>query len=116
MTLLVETAGYEKCLPFLNAHNGLFFLDGMIIIECREPVTGRPTGEIIFDALTDSVIHFKGDRFGRPFLSPDSRKLVTVSHDSTGTTLLVQRLTGTHTIEAFACLSLLLFPVQFDMS
>ena len=69
--------------------------DGMIIIECREPVTGRQTGEIVFDALTDTVVHFKGDRLGSPYLSPDSRKLVTVSHEPTGgTTLLVQHLTG----------------------
>ncbi|CAG7822035.1 unnamed protein product [Allacma fusca] len=80
-----------NCVPETVQFSGLY---GMIIIECREPVTGRQTGEIVFDALTDSVIHYKGDRFGKPYLSPDSRKLVTVSHDTTGTTLLVQRLTA----------------------
>ena len=68
--------------------------DGMVIIECFEPVTKRPTGQLVLDALTDSVIYYKGDRFGEPYLSPDSRKLITVSHDDDGTTLLLQLLLG----------------------
>lgn len=69
-------------------------LDGMIIVECFEPVTNRPTGQLVLDALSDSVIYYKGDRFGRPYLSPDSRKLVTVSHGADGTTLLLLYVRG----------------------
>jgi hypothetical protein len=64
-------------------------------VECFEPVTNRPTGQLVLDALTDSVIYYKGDRSGRPYLSPDSRKVVTVSHGNDGTTLLLQLVRGT---------------------
>lgn len=63
-------------------------------MECFEPVTNKPTGQLILDALSDSVVYYKGDRFGRPYLSPDSRKLVTVSHGSDGTTLLLLYIRG----------------------
>jgi hypothetical protein len=63
-------------------------------VECFEPVTNRPTGQLVLDSLTDSVIYYKGDRFGRPYLSPDSRKLVTVSHSTDGTTLYLQLIRG----------------------
>jgi len=68
--------------------------DGMIIIECYEPVTLKHSGQLVLDAMTDAVVHFKSDRFGRPYLSPDSRKLVTVSHGPDGTTLLLQLVKG----------------------
>ncbi len=70
------------------------YVDGMVIVECFEPVTNRPTGQLVMDALSDSVVYYKGDRFGRPYLSPDSRKLVTVSHGSDGTTLLLLYVRG----------------------
>jgi len=66
----------------------------MIIVECFEPVTLKHTGQLVLDSMTDSVIYYKGDRYGRPYLSPDSRKLVTVSHSSDGTTLLLQIVKG----------------------
>jgi len=66
----------------------------MIVVECFEPVTNRPTGQLVIDALTDSVVYYKGDRFGRPYISPDSRKLVTVSHGVDGTILLLQLIRG----------------------
>lgn len=68
--------------------------DGMVIVECFEPVTNRATGQLVLDALTDSVIYYKGDKIGIPVLSPDSRKLVTVSHSGDGTTLLLQLVRG----------------------
>lgn len=70
------------------------YVDGMVIVECFEPVTNRPTGQLVMDALSDSVVYYKGGRFGRPYLSPDSRKLVTVSHGSDGTTLLLLYVRG----------------------
>lgn len=66
----------------------------MIIVECFEPVTKKPTGQLVLDALTDAVVYFKGDRFGKPYLSPDSRKLITITHSSDGTTLMLQFVKG----------------------
>ncbi len=73
----------------------MLFSDGMVIVECYEPVTMKHSGQLVLDAMTDAVVYFKGDRYGRPYLSPDSRKLVTVSHSSDGTTLLLQLVKGT---------------------
>lgn len=63
-------------------------------MQCLEPVTNRPTGQLILDYLTDSVIGTKTNLPGTPFISPDSRKLVTLDRSTNGATLIVQEITG----------------------
>lgn len=66
------------------------FLDGLVVLECLEPVTGRPTGQLTLDYLTDTVVGSKPNLPGVPYISPDSRKLVTLDRTEKGTTLIVQ--------------------------
>lgn len=66
----------------------------MVIMQCLEPVTNRPTGQLILDYLTDSVIGVKPNLPGVPYISPDSRKLVTLDKTTNGATLIVQEITG----------------------
>lgn len=72
----------------------VFFLDGFVILECEEPVTGRPTGQVLLDYLTDTVIMQKPNLFGRPFVSPNSRMVVTLDRSREGVGLIVQQVTG----------------------
>ncbi|KAJ8931241.1 hypothetical protein NQ314_015885 [Rhamnusium bicolor] len=62
-------------------------------MQCLEPVTNRPTGQLILDYLTDSVIATKPNLPGVPYISPDSRKLVTLDRTTSGATLIVQEIT-----------------------
>lgn len=75
-----------------NVH--CMILDGMVIMQCLEPVTNRPTGQLILDYLTDSVIGTKPNLPGVPYISPDSRKLVTLDKTVNGATLIVQEITS----------------------
>jgi hypothetical protein len=68
--------------------------DGFVIVECEEPVTGRPTGQILLDYLTDAVISQKAGLSGRPLVSPNSRSVVTLDRARDGVTLVVQQVTG----------------------
>lgn len=69
-----------------------FVLDGFVILECEEPLTGRPTGQVLLDYLTDSVLAHKPNILGKPAISPDSRYLVTLDKQDTGVTLVVQEI------------------------
>ncbi|XP_054002269.1 follistatin-related protein 5-like [Hylaeus anthracinus] len=69
-------------------------LYGFVIIECREPVTNRPTGQLLLDYLTDTVLVHKPKLLGRPTISPDSRHLVTLDKQDTGVTLVVQEISS----------------------
>lgn len=68
--------------------------DGLVIMECEEPVTRRPTGQIVMDYLTDAVLSHKVTLLGQPHISPDSRIVVTVHREKTSVTLIVQHVTG----------------------
>lgn len=68
------------------------FSDGFVIIECQEPITNRPTGQLLMDYLTDTVLGHKPNLLGRPTISPDSRHLVTLDKQDTGVTLVVQEI------------------------
>lgn len=70
------------------------FSDGFVIIECEEPMTGRPTGQILLDYLTDAVISQKAGLLGRPAVTPNSRVVVTLDRARDGVTLVVQQVTG----------------------
>ena len=63
-------------------------------MECEEPVTRRPTGQIVMDYLTDTVLNHKVTLLGQPYLTPDSRTVVTVHRERTSITLIVHRTTG----------------------
>lgn len=67
--------------------------DGFVIMQCLEPVTGRQSGQLLLDYLTDTVISTKPTLPGIPFISPDSRKLVTLDRTENGATLIVQEIT-----------------------
>lgn len=57
-------------------------------------MTGRPTGQVLLDYLTDTVIMQKPNLFGRPLVSPNSRMVVTLDRTRDGVTLIVQQVTG----------------------
>lgn len=63
-------------------------------MECREPVTNRATGQLILDYLTDTVIATKTNLPGVPYISPDSRKLITLDKSDNRATLILQEITG----------------------
>lgn len=68
--------------------------DGLVIMECEEPVTRRPTGQIVMDYLTDTVLSHKVTLLGQPYITPDSRIVVTVHREKASVTLIVQHTTG----------------------
>lgn len=68
--------------------------DGLVIMECEEPVTRRPTGQIVMDYLTDTVVNHKVTLLGEPYITPDSRTVVTVHRERSSITLYVQRTSG----------------------
>jgi len=70
------------------------FADGFVIMECEEPITGRPTGQILLDYLTDTVLTHKTGLFGHPHVSPNSRCVVTLDRGRDGVTLVVQEVVG----------------------
>lgn len=74
----------------------LSFLDGYVILECLEPVTNRQSGQLLLDYLTDTVIGIKPSLPGTPYISPDARRLVTLDRTHSGTTIIVQELTGNY--------------------
>ncbi|OXA59102.1 Follistatin-related protein 5 [Folsomia candida] len=54
-TKSVDLTPYN-CVP---QHIQFSSLYGMVIVECFEPVTNRATGQLVLDALTDSVVYYK---------------------------------------------------------
>lgn len=68
-----------------------------MIVECEEAVTGRATGQLVMDALTDTVIIQHVELMGKPYVAPDSRTVVTIDKSLQGVTLVVQQITGTFT-------------------
>ncbi|XP_018395424.1 PREDICTED: follistatin-related protein 5-like [Cyphomyrmex costatus] len=87
-TRTVNLASYN-CVPTSMEFSDLY---GFVILECEEPITGRPTGQVLLDYLTDSVLAHKPSILGKPAISPDSRYLVTLDKQNTGVTLVVQEI------------------------
>lgn len=56
-----------------------------------EPVTHRQTGQLVLDYITSSIISIKADLVGVPFISPDSRYVVTINHRHDSVLLSVQQ-------------------------
>lgn len=68
-------------------------LGGFAILECREPITDRPTGQVVLDYLTDTVIAHKTALFGQPHVSPDSRHVVTLERGNNSVVIVAQQIT-----------------------
>ncbi|KAG1696653.1 Follistatin-related protein 5 [Nymphon striatum] len=68
-------------------------LRGYVIIQCEEPVTKRPSGQLLVDYMTDSVLAHKLDLFGKPFISPDSRYVVTLETNNSSFVITCQEVT-----------------------
>ncbi|KAL1123314.1 hypothetical protein AAG570_002400 [Ranatra chinensis] len=81
-----------NCVPRAMQFSALY---GIVILECEEAVTGRSTGQLVLDALTDTVIGQKPELQGRPYVSPNSRHVVTIDRSNLGVTLVVQQITDT---------------------
>lgn len=58
-----------------------------------EPVTHRKTGQLVLDYITSSIISIKADLVGVPFITPDSRYVVTINHRHDSVLLSVQQVT-----------------------
>lgn len=67
----------------------VLFAGGLAILECRDPISGSPTGQVVLDYLTDSVLSHKTHLFGRPHVSPDSRYCVTLDTARNGSVKVV---------------------------
>ncbi|XP_012144462.2 follistatin-like 5 isoform X2 [Megachile rotundata] len=89
-TRSADLSSYD-CVP---ANVQFSVLYGFVIIECQEPITNRPTGQLLLDYLTDTVLVHKPNLLGRPTISPDSRHLVTLDKQDTGVTLVVQEISA----------------------
>lgn len=89
-TRSVDLTPYN-CVPVNIQFSALY---GMVIMQCLEPVTSRPSGQIVLDYLTDQVVATKTTLSGVPYISPDSRKLVTLDRGTqSGATIVVQEIT-----------------------
>ena len=67
--------------------------DGMVVVDCAEPITHRRTGQLVLDYLTDAVVGVKPSLVGKPYLTPDSQLVVTVD-TLARVKIVVQRVTG----------------------
>ncbi|KAL3284650.1 hypothetical protein HHI36_018804 [Cryptolaemus montrouzieri] len=88
-TRSVDLTPYN-CVPLHIQFSALY---GMVIMQCMEPITKRPTGQLVLDYVTDTVVATKSSLLGVPYVSPDSRKLITVDRTASGTTIIVQEIT-----------------------
>ncbi|XP_066246527.1 follistatin-related protein 5-like [Euwallacea similis] len=87
-TRSVDLAPYN-CVPEEIQFSALY---GFVFMECKEPVTGKATGQVVLDYLTDAVVSTAPTLLGKPYISPDSRKLVTFNRTPSGATLIVQEI------------------------
>ncbi|XP_064457784.1 follistatin-related protein 5-like isoform X1 [Ornithodoros turicata] len=68
-------------------------LGGYVILECLEPITQRPMGQILLDYLTDTVLSHKTNLFGRPHVSPDSKHVITLQSSNNSVIIVAQEVT-----------------------
>ncbi|EEC08615.1 cell adhesion molecule, putative, partial [Ixodes scapularis] len=68
-------------------------LGGFVILECLEPITQRPMGQILLDYLTDTVLSHKTNLFGRPHVSPDSKHVITLQSSNNSVIIVAQEVT-----------------------
>lgn len=72
-----------------------------MIVSCTEPTAHHPTGQIVLDTITSTIISIKADLIGIPYISPDSRHVITVSHRHDSVLISVQQVTLSGLIFAF---------------
>lgn len=70
-------------------------------MQCTEPITHRQTGQLVLDYITSSIISIKADLIGIPFISPDSRYVITINHRHDSVLLSVQQVTINGLVFAF---------------
>ncbi|XP_073991305.1 follistatin-related protein 5-like isoform X2 [Rhodnius prolixus] len=85
----IDLAPYN-CVPRSMQFSALY---GLVMVECEEAITGRATGQLVMDALTDSVVSQKPELLGKPYVAPNSRTVVTIDRGLEGVTLVVQQIT-----------------------
>ncbi|XP_047741630.1 follistatin-related protein 5, partial [Hyalella azteca] len=80
--------------PYNCVPQGLVYssLHGLVVVDCTEPMTGRRTGQLVLDYLTDAVVGVKSSLVGQPYVTPDSQLVVTVDTKSR-VKIVVQRVT-----------------------
>ncbi|XP_023245992.1 follistatin-related protein 5-like isoform X2 [Copidosoma floridanum] len=81
-----------NCVPVNVVFPALY---GFVILQCEEPITGRATGQLLLDYLTDTVLEHKPELVGKPMVSPDSRHLVTLDRRQNGVVLIVEEILPT---------------------
>lgn len=72
-----------------------------MIVSCTEPTAHHPTGQIVLDTITSTIISIKADLIGKPYISPDSRHVITVSHRHDSVLISVQQVTLSGLVFAF---------------
>uniref|UniRef100_A0ABD2XK46 Follistatin-related protein 5 n=1 Tax=Trichogramma kaykai TaxID=54128 RepID=A0ABD2XK46_9HYME len=90
-TRSADLAPYN-CVP---VHIQFPALYGFVVLQCEEPITGRPTGQLLLDYVTDTVLGHKPELLGRPTVSPDSRHLVTIDRRDNSVVLIVEEILPT---------------------
>lgn len=70
-------------------------------MQCTEPITHRQTGQLVLDYITSSIISIKADLIGIPYISPDSRYVITINHRHDSVLLSVQQVTINGLVFAF---------------
>ncbi|XP_071516864.1 follistatin-related protein 5-like isoform X2 [Panulirus ornatus] len=78
-----------NCVP---QHLVFSSLHGLVVMDCHEPVTGRRTGQLVLDYLTDAVLSHKATLMGQPHVAPDSSLVVTVDTEN-HVKIVVQKVT-----------------------
>ncbi|GAB6019625.1 hypothetical protein CHUAL_001187 [Chamberlinius hualienensis] len=78
--------------PYNCVPQGLAFssVGGLVVVECIEPITNRPTGQLVLDYMTDSVLVHKPNLYGTPHVSPDSLHIVTIDRRNHSVTIVAQ--------------------------
>ncbi|XP_058798656.1 follistatin-related protein 5-like isoform X1 [Phymastichus coffea] len=90
-TRSADLAPYN-CVPAHIVYPALY---GFVILQCEEPITGKPTGQLLLDYVTDTVLSHKPELLGKPSVSPDSRHLVTLDRRQNGVVLIVEEILPT---------------------
>ena len=65
------------------------------MIECRDAESGKGTGQLLMDYMTETILHYKASALGTPHVSPDSLHVVNLHREPSNSILLaVYKVTG----------------------
>ncbi|CAG0897541.1 unnamed protein product [Darwinula stevensoni] len=90
--LKVDLSPY-KCIP-----NQVAFIsrNGQLVIECQDAESGKGTGQLLMDYMTETILQFKASAPGTPHVSPDSLHVVNLHREPSNSILLaVHKVTET---------------------